>query len=172
MAPARLPNACRKGQATELGRLMRKAETVLQTAVEIEWAVDDGGLKLLQARPLRVAPAHVPDEIWLKHPGLYGHPAGIGWLWAGGRGQLRMRARARCAGRHSGDARCRPCAQSCSLASRGCRRRARRLDIALGFTCPRTRHPDVLGVNEATQRIPDGARVAVDGIAGIVRWIT
>ena len=24
-------------------------------------------------------PAQVPDEIWLKHPGLNGHPAGIGW---------------------------------------------------------------------------------------------
>jgi len=42
--------------------------------VEIEWALDEGGFKLLQARPLHVEPAHVPDEIWLQHPGLNGHP--------------------------------------------------------------------------------------------------
>jgi phosphohistidine swiveling domain-containing protein len=29
----------------------------------------------------------------------------------------------------------------------------------------------VLGVLDATQRIPDGAMVAVDGISGIVRWM-
>ena len=58
---------------------MRKCEDVLGMAVEIEWALDDAGFKLLQARPLHVAPAHVPDEIWLKPPGLNGHPAGIGW---------------------------------------------------------------------------------------------
>jgi pyruvate,water dikinase len=31
--------------------------------------------------------------------------------------------------------------------------------------------PMVLGVGDATRRIPDGAHVAVDGVAGIVRWI-
>ena len=29
----------------------------------------------------------------------------------------------------------------------------------------------VLGVLDATRRIPDGATVAVDGVAGIVRWM-
>jgi phosphohistidine swiveling domain-containing protein len=29
----------------------------------------------------------------------------------------------------------------------------------------------VLGVRDATRKIPDGAQVAVDGVAGIVRWI-
>src|SRR5262249_58173042 len=67
------------GQATALGRLLRKAEAVLGFPVEIEWALDEGGFKLLQARPLHVAPVRLPDEIWLKHPGLNGHPAGIGW---------------------------------------------------------------------------------------------
>ena len=37
------------------------------------------GFKLLQARPLHVQPITVPDEIWLQHPKLSGHPAGIGW---------------------------------------------------------------------------------------------
>ena len=31
--------------------------------------------------------------------------------------------------------------------------------------------PMVLGVLDATSRIPDGAQVAVDGVAGIVRWM-
>ena len=31
--------------------------------------------------------------------------------------------------------------------------------------------PMVLGVLDATQRIPEGAQVAVDGVAGIVRWL-
>src|SRR5260370_1087454 len=67
------------GEATALARLMRKAESALGMAVEIEWALDERGFKLLQARPLHMRPAQVPDEIWLKHPGLNGHPAGIGW---------------------------------------------------------------------------------------------
>jgi hypothetical protein len=29
----------------------------------------------------------------------------------------------------------------------------------------------VLGVLDACRRIPDGAQVAVDGVAGVVRWI-
>jgi phosphohistidine swiveling domain-containing protein len=29
----------------------------------------------------------------------------------------------------------------------------------------------MLGVADATRRIPDGAHVAVDGVAGIVRWM-
>ena len=32
--------------------------------------------------------------------------------------------------------------------------------------------PMVLGVLDATRRIPDGAQVAVDGVAGVVRWLT
>jgi len=31
--------------------------------------------------------------------------------------------------------------------------------------------PLVLGVLDATRRIPDGAQCAVDGVAGIVRWM-
>jgi len=32
--------------------------------------------------------------------------------------------------------------------------------------------PMVLGVLDATRRIPDGAQVAVDGVAGVVRWLS
>ena len=31
--------------------------------------------------------------------------------------------------------------------------------------------PAVLGVLDATRRIPEGATVAVDGVAGVVRWM-
>ena len=65
-------------QAVELGRLLRKVEDVLGMPVEIEWALDGTGFKLLQARPLHLEPPQVPDHIWLRHPGLNGHPAGVG----------------------------------------------------------------------------------------------
>src|SRR5476649_769730 len=67
------------GEAVTLGRLLRKCETLAGSPVEIEWALDDNGFKLLQSRPLHVEAPIVPDAIWLTHPGLNGHPAGIGW---------------------------------------------------------------------------------------------
>jgi pyruvate,water dikinase len=160
------------GQATALGRLMRKVESVLGMPVEIEWALDDTGFKLLQARPLHVAPAHVPDEIWLKHPGLNGHPAGIGW--------------------GSGRAVVVNCECELSRVAPGDILVTRVAGPALSHILSRvagvvaelggsTSHlaslarergiPMVLGVNDATRRIPDGAQVAVDGVAGVVRWL-
>ena len=159
------------GQATTLGRMMRKAEELLDHAVEIEWALDDEGFKLLQARPLHVAEPHVPDEIWLKHPGINGHPAGIGW--------------------GSGRAVVVNCECELSRVAPGDVLVTRVAGPALSHILSRvagvvaelggsTSHlaslarergiPMVLGVNDATQRIPDGAQVAVDGVAGIVRW--
>ncbi len=160
------------GQATTLGRLMRKAEDVLGMPVEIEWALDDAGFKLLQARPLRMVEPHVPDEIWLKHPGLNGHPAGIGW--------------------GSGRAVVVNCECELSRVAPGDILVTRVAGPALSHILPRvggvvaelggsTSHlaslarergiPAVLGVLDATRRIPDGAQVAVDGVAGVVRWL-
>jgi pyruvate,water dikinase len=158
-------------QATALGRLMRKAENVLGMPVEIEWALDDVGFKLLQARPLHTEPATVPEEIWLKHPGLTGHPAGVGW--------------------GSGRAVVVNCECEFSRVGPGDILVTRVAGPALSHILPRvagvvaelggsTSHlaslarergiPMVLGVLDATQRIPDGAQVAVDGVAGVVRW--
>ena len=159
-------------QAMELGRLLRKTEEVMAMPVEIEWARDDGGFKLLQARPLHLEPAHVPDEIWLRHPGLRGQPAGVGW----GTG--------------------RACVVSCecelSRIAPGDILVTKVAGPALGQMLSRvagvvaelggsTSHlaslarergiPMVLGVLDATQRIPEGAQVAVDGVAGVVRWM-
>jgi pyruvate, water dikinase len=160
-------------QAVTLGRMMRKAETVIGGPVEIEWALDHVGFKLLQARPLTVEPITVPDEIWHEHPGLSGHPAGIGW----GAGRAVV---VNC---------------ECELArvGPGDVLVTRVASPALSHVLPRvagvvaelggsTSHlaslarergiPMVLGVLDATGRIPDGSQVAVDGVAGIVRWMT
>ena len=159
-------------QIAELGLLMRKSEEVIGGPVEVEWAADDVGIKLLQARPLRVAEAKAPDEIWLERPRLDGHPSGIGW----------------------GEGRARVVSCECEL------ERVAPGDVlvttvagpALGPVLAHvagvvaelggsTSHlaslarergvPMVLGVSEATRRIPDGATVAVDGVAGVVRWM-
>ena len=164
-------------QIAELGLMMRKAEGVIGEPVEIEWAMDGTGIKLLQARPLHMgepqAEAQLRDEIWLAHPRLNGHPSGIGW----GTGRARV---VNC---------------ECEL------ERVARGDVlvttvagpALGQVLTHvagvvaelggsTSHlaslarergvPMVLGVLDATRRIPDGAMVAVDGVAGVVRWAT
>lgn len=177
--PQRVPEALVRapcleaGQATALGRLMRKVEDVLDMPVEIEWALDETGFKLLQARPLTVAPVAVADEIWLRHPGLNGHPAGVGW--------------------GSGRAVVVNCDCELTRVAPGDVLVTRVAGPALSHVLPRvagvvaelggsTSHlaslarergiPMVLGVHHATQKIPDGAQVAVDGVAGIVRWIS
>jgi pyruvate,water dikinase len=160
-------------QAVTLGRLMRKAEAVVGGQVEIEWALDDAGFKLLQARPLTVQPVTVPDRIWLDHPGLNGHPAGIGW----GAGRAVVVS----------------CECELSRVAPGDVLVTRVAGPALSQVLPRvagvvaelggsTSHlaslarergiPMVLGVLDATSRIPEGSQVAVDGVAGIVRWMS
>jgi pyruvate,water dikinase len=174
LVPAELVNepSLTAGEAVTLGRLLRKCETLAGMPVEIEWALDEGGFKLLQSRPLHVEAPIVPDEIWLRHPAIHGHPAGIGW--------------------GSGRAVVVNC--ECEI------ERVRPGDIlvtkvagpALSHILPRvagvvaelggsTSHmaslarergiPMVLGVLDATIKIPDGAQCAVDGVAGVVRWL-
>ena len=130
------------------------------------------GFKLLQARPLSSSLPIVPDEIWLRHPGLSGHPAGIGW--------------------GSGRAVVVNCECESSRVAPGDMLVTRVAGPALVHVLPQvagvvaelggsTSHlaslarergiPMVLGVLDATQRIPDGVQVAVDGVAGIVRWV-
>jgi len=159
-------------QALELGRLLRRVEDIVGMAVEIEWALDDAGFKLLQARPLHLESAPVPDEIWLRHPGLNGHPAGVGW--------------------GSGRACVVNCECELARVAPGDILVTRVAGPALSQILPRvagvvaelggsTSHlaslarergiPMVLGVLDATQRIPDGVQIAVDGVAGVVRWM-
>jgi pyruvate,water dikinase len=159
-------------QAVTLGRMIRKAEAVMHQPVEIEWALDDEGFRLLQARPLHMQPAYVPEEIWLRHPGLNGHPAGIGW--------------------GSGRAVVVNCECELARVAPGDVLVTKVAGPALSHILPRvagvvaelggsTSHlaslarergiPMVLGVLDATRHIPDGSQVAVDGVAGVVRWL-
>jgi phosphoenolpyruvate synthase/pyruvate phosphate dikinase len=159
-------------QAVELGRLLRQVEQVMGFPVEIEWAQDDTGFKLLQARPLHLEPARVPDEIWLRHPGLSGHPAGVGW--GAGRACV-IHCECELARVAAGDI---LVTKVAGPALSAVLPRVAGLVAELGGS---TSHlaslarergiPMVLGVLDATQRIPDGVQVAVDGVAGVVRWM-
>jgi pyruvate,water dikinase len=160
------------GEATALGRMLRKCEDLLGQPVEIEWAHDEQGFKLLQARPLHLEPIKVPDDIWLQHPKLNGHPAGIGW--------------------GTGRAVVVNCECELTRVAPGDVLVTRVAGPALSHILPQvagvvaelggsTSHlaslarergiPMVLGVLDATEKIPDGAQVAVDGVAGVVRWM-
>jgi pyruvate,water dikinase len=160
-------------QAITLGRMMRKAETVIGGPVEIEWALDHAGFKLLQARPLTVAPVTPAQEIWLKHPGLNGHPAGIGW--GAGRAVVvncecelaRVAPGDVLVTRVAGPALNQVLPQVAGVVTElgGSTSHLASLARERGI-------PMVLGVLEATSRIPEGSQVAVDGVAGIVRWMT
>ncbi|MGP0073070.1 MAG: PEP/pyruvate-binding domain-containing protein [Bryobacteraceae bacterium] len=161
-----------ESQAIELGALLRRVENLMDMPVEIEWAMDDSGFQLLQARPLHMEPAATPDAIWLHRPRLNGHAAGVGW--AEGRACVIQ------------------CECELSRVAPGDVLVTRVAGPALSHILTRvagvvaerggsTSHmaslarergiPMVLGVLDATSRIPDGSTVAVDGVAGVVRWM-
>jgi pyruvate,water dikinase len=174
--PIRTSLACEASigveQAEALGAMLLKAQRVCGGPVEIEWALDKHGPKLLQARPLRVEPARAPDEIWLRHPGLRGHPGGIGW--GAGRSVV-VRCECELARVGQGDI---LVTQVAGPALGSVLARVGGVVTELGGS---TSHlaslarergiPMVLGVLGATSQIPDGSQVAVDGVAGIVRWM-
>jgi pyruvate,water dikinase len=165
--------ACLKRREIEtLARLLRRTADVMGFPVEIEWALDASGFKLLQARPLHMQASRAPDEIWLHHPRLRGHPTGVGW--------------------GSGRARVVNCECELERVGPGDVLVTKSAGPALAHILPRvagvvserggsTSHlaslarergiPMVLGVDEATAKIPEGAMIAVDGVAGIVRWM-
>jgi pyruvate, water dikinase len=160
-------------QAVTLGRMMRKAEAVVGGPVEIEWALDQQGFKLLQARPLHVEPITVPDEIWLKHPGLNGHPAGVGW--GAGRAVV-VNCECELARVAPGDVLVtRVAGPALSQVLPHVAGVVAELGGSTSHLASLARErgiPMVLGVLDATRRIPDGSQVAVDGVAGVVRWLS
>ncbi len=159
------------GQAVTLGRLLRKCEQLAGGPVEIEWAMDASGFKLLQSRPLHMEPAIVPDEIWLRHPGLNGHPAGIGW--GSGRAVV-VNCECELSRVAPGDI------LITKVAGPALSHILQRVSGVVAELGGSTSHlaslarergiPMVLGVLDATRKIPDGVQCAVDGVAGIVRW--
>jgi pyruvate,water dikinase len=159
------------GQAVMLGRLLRKCEQLAGGPVEIEWAMDASGFKLLQSRPLHMEPAIVPDEIWLRHPGLNGHPAGIGW--GSGRAVV-VNCECELSRVAPGDI------LITKVAGPALSHILQRVSGVVAELGGSTSHlaslarergiPMVLGVLDATRKIPDGVQCAVDGVAGVVRW--
>ena len=140
--------------------------------VEIEWALDEIGFKLLQARPLHLKDAPVPDERWRRYPRLNGQPAGVGWgtgracvvnceceLTRVGPGDVLV---TRMAGPALGQILARVAGVVAELG--GSTSHLASLARERGI-------PMVLGVHDATHRIPEGSNVAVDGVAGVVRWM-
>jgi pyruvate,water dikinase len=160
------------GEAVTLGRLLRKAETLAGGPVEIEWAMDESGFKLLQSRPLHMEPATVPDQIWLQHPGINGHPAGIGW--GSGRAVV-VNCECELSRVAPGDV------LVTKVAGPALTHILSRVSGVVAELGGSTSHlaslarergiPMVLGVLDATRKIPDGSQCAVDGVAGIVRWL-
>jgi pyruvate,water dikinase len=116
--------------------------------------------------------AVVPDQIWLQRPRLTGHPAGVGW--ATGRACV-INCECELARVGPGDV------LVTTVAGPALVDILPRVSGVVAELGGSTSHlaslarerglPMVLGVFDATQRIPDGAQVAVDGVAGIVRWI-
>jgi pyruvate,water dikinase len=164
-------------QVGEIGRLMLQAEALMGLPIEIEWALDDRGIKLLQARPLHLDDKHTDkaksaDQIWLRQPRLRGQPAGVGW----GTGRARV-VNCECeisrigpgdvlVTRMAGPALGRVLAIVSGVVSE--------LGGSTSHLASLARErcvPMVLGVPGATLQIPEGAQVAVDGVAGIVRWM-
>jgi len=156
----------------ELGVLLRECEEAMGMPVEIEWALDGAGFKLLQARPLHVQAPAVPEEIWLRHPGLNGHPAGVGW--GSGRACV-VSCECELARVAPGDVLVTrvagPSLSQVLLRVAGVVAELGGSTSHLAALARERGIPAVFGVPEATTRIPDGARIAVDGVAGIVRWL-
>lgn len=169
-----VPKRClNDAQVAELGGYLRRAEVVMGLPVEIEWAMDDDGIKMLQARPLHIGTQEkVPDEIWRNHPRLRGQPAGVGW----GTGRARV-VNCECELAHvaPGDV------LITKSAGPALSRILMNVSAVVAELGGSTSHlaslarergiPMVLGVADATTTIPDGSQVAVDGVAGIVRWM-
>jgi len=174
VAPALVAEPClTEAQAVELGQLLRKVEDLMGMPVEIEWAMDDAGFKLLQARPLHTQPAVVPDAIWQNRPRLNGHASGTGW--GTGRACV-IHCECELARVAPGDI------LVTKVAGPALSHILTRVAGVVAERGGSTSHmaslarergiPMVLGVFDATQRIPDGSTVAVDGVAGVVRWMS
>ncbi len=173
--PERVASPCLDpAEALSLAHLVLAAEAAFGTAVELEWALDDAGFHLLQARPLPPASRGASSRASALEPGardLRGQPAGAGRA-VGPVSIVRREADLAAVG--VGDV---LVTRVAGPALAGVLPRVAAVVAELGGS---TSHlaalarergiPAVLGVADATRRIPEGARVVVDGATGVVRW--
>jgi pyruvate,water dikinase len=159
-------------QVIELGGYLKKAESMIGMPAEIEWARDETGFKILQVRPLQMEETTISEDIWANHPGLRGHPAGIGW--GSGRACV-INCECELSRVAPGDvlvtqvagpslSQILPMVSGVVTELGGSTSHLASLARERGI-------PMVLGVLDATQTIPDGTQVAVDGVAGVVKWL-
>ena len=130
-------------QAVTLGRMLRKAEAVMGMPVEIEWALDDGGLQALAGAAAACAEGacaggDLASASWTQRPSRR-HRLG---RRPRRRGELRMRIVARRARRRAGHESGGAGAQPHPAARRRRGGGARRLDLASCLARARARHPD------------------------------
>ena len=162
-----------EAEALDLARLVLKAEAVLGAPVEVEWALDDEGFQILQARPLVVKPKQAANQPGLGHRRLMGQPAGVGL--ASGPARV-VRSEAELGRVRLGEV---LVTRVPGPALAAILPRVSGVVAELGGS---TSHlaalarergiPAVLGVPDATLRIPDGSLVVVDGVEGAVRWVS
>lgn len=160
-----------ESQAVELGTYMRRAEAMMGEAVEIEWAQDDRGIRLLQARPLQMETSQTLDQSWARRPGLRGQPSGTGS--ALGRACV-INCECELSRVGPGDILVTKVA-SPSLSQVLSRVAGVVAELGgstshLASLARERRIPMVLGVLEATSKIPDGVDIGIDGVMGMVRW--
>ena len=113
----------------------------------------------------------MPDEIWLCHAGLNGHPAGIGWgCGCAVVGHCECELARVAPGdvlvtKVAGPALSHILSQVSGVVAElgGSTSHMASLARERGI-------PMVLGVLDATRKIPDGVMCAVDGVSGVVRW--
>lgn len=173
VAPELVNTPCvSEAEALVLARLVLTAEAVLGVPVEIEWALDEGGFQLLQARPLGIEPPRVAHHPRSGPSCLRGQPAGVGWA--------------------VGPARVVWTEAELTRVGLGDVLVTKVPGPALSAILPRvvgvvaelggsTSHlaalarergiPAVLGVRDATRLIPDGCLVSVDGTQGAVHCL-
>ncbi|MBI4590915.1 MAG: pyruvate, phosphate dikinase [Candidatus Rokubacteria bacterium] len=156
--------------AIALARLILRAETVLGSPLEVEWALDRQGFHLLQARPLSVETSRTPAPAWEESPSLAGQPASGGWAIGPAR---HVRSEAELARVQIGDV---LVTRVPGPALAAVLPRVAAVVAELGGS---TSHlaalarergiPAVLGAPDAMGRIRDGALIVVDGTWGAVR---
>lgn len=164
-----------ESEAIRLARLVLEAEGVLGTPVEVEWALGDEGFAILQAQPLRLPPrrppapsrpgrAAPPGEVTLAgRPAGFGVAAGPACVVEDERGLDRVRLGDVLVTRVPGPALAVVLPRVVAIVAElgGSTSHLAALARERGI-------PAVLGLSDATRRIPDGSSVTVDGAAGVV----